>query len=743
MLARCRLSFLLLLTCTSRLFGQTPSFTETTPFVSGQGGYNTYRIPAIVRSTNGTLLAFCEGRKNSGSDSGDIDIVLRRSTNNGATWLPMSLVQEEGNNASITIGNPVPVVDETTGAIHLLFCRNNDRVFRTVSTDDGLTWSARTEITSSVKLPAWDWYATGPGHGIQLKRGAQAGRLIVPSDHITTNGLHGAHVVYSDNHGAAWQIGGINDEAGGVDPNETLCVEMVTNAPTGGSRIYFNTRDQGGAAAGTRGEAWTTNGGTTFSGPFTNRTAFICPVVQGSVQRWSGTDEGGTSNRILFACPNDANARVAISVWSSTNEAISWSSPKLVYPGPSAYSDLARTSSGEMGLLYERGNSSPYETITFARFNEAWVDSPTPPAEDPQPAFWNFEEKAPGQAANTNAGAILDVHPFAVTNHLTAQKAFNYITGSTNYGSGAALAFDGTGGLQISDIETGNHFDFGPSDSFTLETVFRIPSGSTQTGALIAKDYGPLLPSWWFRVENGRLRFLVCDGSVEILATATNTLVNDGQWHHAAAVRDTRVPTTKIMRIFLDGVLLTNIVDTSTGSFANSQPLNVGRFGASSTRNLMGDIDLVRITPAALPPAKFLGHYTQFDTDEDLIPDSYERVTYGSVEVIGADDSDGDGASDAAEFALGTDGLSAASKPQLSVTPGSNSVIATSTQRALPAWLEIQLESSTNLTDWQPAVGTAVVTSLNSGIYQRTQNLPYPSGAPTTLFLRLKLVRLP
>ena len=71
------------------------------------------------------------------------------------------------------------MVDETTGAIHLLFCRNNDRVFHTVSTDDGLTWSTRIEITAQVKLADWGWYATGPGHGIQLKRGSQAGRLVV------------------------------------------------------------------------------------------------------------------------------------------------------------------------------------------------------------------------------------------------------------------------------------------------------------------------------------------------------------------------------------------------------------------------------------------------------------------------------------------------------------------------------------------------------------------------------------
>lgn len=722
---------------------QTPAFSETIPFVSGQGGYHTYRIPAIVRSTNGTLLAFCEGRKNSGGDAGDIDIVLRCSTNNGLTWLAMSVVQEEGGSASITIGNPAPVVDETTGHIHLLFCRNNDRVFHTVSTNDGITWSARTEITANVKLSSWGWYATGPGHGVQLRRGAQAGRLVVAADHNTTNGVNGAHVVFSDNHGATWQLGGVSDASGGVNPNETLCVELVTGAPSGGSRIYFNSRDQGGSASGTRGEAWSTNGGSSFVGPFTNRTSFICPVVQGSLLRLRATDEGSLSNRILFACPNDAGARVMMSVWSSTNEALSWSVPKLVFAGPSAYSDLTRTSAGEVALLYEKGDASPYETITLARFNEVWLDSPATPTENPQPAFWNFEEKTPGQTANTNIGAILDVHPFALSNNLTAQKAFACILASTNYGSGAALAFDGAGGLQMTDAVTANHFDFGALDSFTIEAVFRIPSGSTQTGSLVAKDYGQLLPSWWFRVENGKLRFLVCDGSVENAATVSTALVNDGQWHHAVAVRDTRIPVTKLLRIYLDGLLLTNVVDATTDSLANAQPLNIGRFGASSTRNLTGDIDMVRITPKALGPAEFLGRWTQFDADGDLIPDTFERTTYGLVEVLGNDDEDGDGATDVMEFALGTDALVAASKPQLSVTPAAISVTVTSLQRSLPAWLELQLECAADLATWQLYPGTPAVTPLGNGIFQRSQTMLYPAGPPSALFFRMRLDHLP
>ena len=720
-----------------------PSFPETVPFVSGQGGYHTYRIPAIVRTTNGTLLAFCEGRKTSSSDAGDIDIVLRRSTNNGATWLPMTLVQEEGGTASITIGNPAPVVDKTTGSIHLLFCRNNSRVFHTVSTDDGVTWSARTEITASVKLGEWGWYATGPGHGIQLKRGNQAGRLVVPSDHNTTNSVKGAHVVFSDDHGATWQLGAVNSASGGVNPNETLCEELVVTAPGGGSRIYFNTRDQNGSAAGTRGQAWSGDGGSSFTGPFTNRVEFVCPVVQGSVVRLRATDEGSPTNRLLFSCPNSASSRVNMSVWSSATEGISWGGPKPIYSGPSAYSDLVRLGEGDIGLLYEKGASSPYETITFARFNDAWLDAPAPTVENPRPAFWNLEEKSPGQTASTNSGAILDVHPAADTNHLTAQQPFAYVLASTNYGGGAALAFDGTGGLQLSDAATADHFDFGATNSFTLEAVFRIPAGSTQTGALVAKDFGTLLPSWWFRVESGKLRFLVCDGVVENAVTAAAPLVNDGQWHHAAAVRDAQVADQKVLRLYLDGVLLTNVVDNTTQSLANAQPFNVGRFSAAATRNLTGDIDFVRITPEALAPAQFAGHYTQFDADEDSIPDSFERATYSSLGEIGTGDTDGDGVEDVVEFALAADALDRGSRPRIVVVPAATSVATRTWQRGLPPWLALQLESSANMMDWSPANSSLELTPLGGGVWERTETISYPAGAPALLFLRLRLLRLP
>ena len=147
-------------------------------FVAGEGGYHTYRIPALAVMPGGTVVALAEGRKTGSSDAGDIDLVMRRSTDHGRTWSDMRLVYEEGGSAPITIGNPTPVVDRQTGTLHLLFSRNNQRLFVMTSRDDGATFSEAKEITSAAKEFDFDWTRLGPGPtaGLQLP----SGRLLAP-----------------------------------------------------------------------------------------------------------------------------------------------------------------------------------------------------------------------------------------------------------------------------------------------------------------------------------------------------------------------------------------------------------------------------------------------------------------------------------------------------------------------------------------------------------------------------------
>ena len=363
---------------------------EQPVYASGQGGYHTYRIPALLRTKAGTLLAFCEGRKKSSSDTGDIDLLVRRSANGGATWGPQIVVWDDGGN---TCGNPAPVVDTATGTIHLLSTWNlgsdaegriihgtskdTRRVFVLTSGDDGLTWGAEKEITATAKQPEWAWYATGPGAGIQLTRGAQAGRMIVACDHsLAGKQSFGSHVLYSDDHGGIWRIGAVAASTAAVHPNENLAVELVPPAPGGGSRVYFNARDHQGKAH--RAQAFSEDGGTSYTPEaFTDAPAFTTPTVQGGLTRFRATDAGDPGNRILFSCPNGGR-RTRMSVWSSDDEALTWSAPKLVYEGPSAYSDMTRLSDGRMGLLFEKGVTSPYESIVLIRFDNTWLDAPGP-----------------------------------------------------------------------------------------------------------------------------------------------------------------------------------------------------------------------------------------------------------------------------------------------------------------------------------------------------------------------------
>ncbi len=180
-----------LILCARCIAAETVKSTDI--FVGGVGGYAIYRIPALAVTSKGTILAFAEARKNGPADKGDLDIVVRRSFDNGATWEEKRLVYEDGTH---TIGNPSPVVDRDTGEIILLFNKDNTNVLITRSEDDGATWSPPADITRDVKPAEWDWYAMGPGHAIQLRDG----RLLVPCDHTAEN-IQYTHVIYSADHG--------------------------------------------------------------------------------------------------------------------------------------------------------------------------------------------------------------------------------------------------------------------------------------------------------------------------------------------------------------------------------------------------------------------------------------------------------------------------------------------------------------------------------------------------------------
>lgn len=345
-------------------------------FAQGEEGYHTFRIPSLVVTASGSLLALSEGRRHGSGDTGNIDLVSRRSEDGGKTWSALQTIWDDGPN---TCGNPCPVIDTATGHILLLMTWNRGedhesaiiaqkskdtrRIFVSRSTDHGLTWSAPREITRDVKAPDWTWYATGPGAGIQIQRGPKAGRLVIPCDHIEAGSRrYYSHVITSDDHGETWRLGGStpNDQV-----NECEVVELEDG------RLRLNMRNYNPASS-TRQTALSADGGETWTDQ-KHDPALVEPICQASIRRHSWTQDG-RPGAILFSNPA-SRKRERMTVRASFDDGETWPASRLLEAGPSAYSCLAILPGGIVGLLYETGEKSPYEGITFARFSLDWLAS--------------------------------------------------------------------------------------------------------------------------------------------------------------------------------------------------------------------------------------------------------------------------------------------------------------------------------------------------------------------------------
>ncbi len=342
-------------------------------FSAGEGGYRIYRIPALLATAGGTVLAFCEGRVHGAGDSGDIDLLVRRSRDGGAAWDPQHIVWNDGAD---TCGNPCPVQDRETGVVWLLMTWNlgtdaesriiagtsagTRRVFVSSSRDEGATWEAPREITAAVKRPDWTWYATGPCTGIQLRRGKFAGRLLVPCDHIEAGTKkYYSHVIYSDDHGASWKLGG---RTPADQVNECQAVEL----PDG--RIMLNMRNYDRRMH-SRAVAVSGDGGATWS-EIVRDEALVEPICQASLI--AAADAGG-NEVLLFSNPAHASRRVRMTVRLSRDGGATWPAARLLHEGPAAYSSLAVLPGGDIGCLYECGEKGAYERIALARFSLAWL----------------------------------------------------------------------------------------------------------------------------------------------------------------------------------------------------------------------------------------------------------------------------------------------------------------------------------------------------------------------------------
>ncbi|WP_346237054.1 sialidase family protein [Niabella insulamsoli] len=317
-------------------------------FARKQHGYALFRIPTIVRSVKGTLLAFCEGRVCGGpcGDHGDINMLLRTSSDGGATWDDMKVIWDEGERSC---GNPVPIVDAETGVIHLLMCLDNKRIFVTKSEDDGVSWSKPKEITASVKDRHWKFYGTGPVHGIQVQTGAYKGRLIATAYAVIPEGdtrQNFSFTIFSDDHGVTWQKGEVTRQPG---------VGECTIAETADG-LLLNLRSLTHRA---RSLAISHDGGHTWS-DIRIRPDLVDPKCQASMLSFK-TSKGWT----LLQANAAAETRSNMALKASRDNGQTWRTLATVFKGKAAYSDMVRVDENRVGIIFENGDKSPYDRISF------------------------------------------------------------------------------------------------------------------------------------------------------------------------------------------------------------------------------------------------------------------------------------------------------------------------------------------------------------------------------------------
>lgn len=368
----------------STLHAAEPLLEKSEVFPPKLNGIARYRIPGIVVTSKGTVLAYCEARRNNSKDWGEIEVHLRRSTDGGQTWQPSRHIAHkaeriEGNPhqkddqgaREQTVNNPVAIVDRQTGSIEFLYCVNYVRCFSMRSTDDGVTWSQPVEITATFEpfRSKYDWkaIATGPGHGILRK----SGRLVVPiwlayggiGDHKPS----AAATIYSDDHGRTWKAGELclPNEGDLGNPNETMITELSDG------RVLFVSR----SVSQTSRKIVTTSadGATSWSKPVFHDQLWEPICMASIVSHPTGV--------LLFSNPHTLpldkegkpvpagrGKRENLCIKLSRDDGQTWPINKVLDGGKAAYSDLAVLPDGTVLCLYERADS-----IDCARFNLEWV----------------------------------------------------------------------------------------------------------------------------------------------------------------------------------------------------------------------------------------------------------------------------------------------------------------------------------------------------------------------------------
>jgi len=326
---------------------------------AGDDGVDTYRIPGIVQTDKGTLIAVYDIRYNNNRDlPGNIDVGMSRSTDSGKTWQPMKVIIDMGppdvNNG---VGDPAVLFDPVTKKIFVaaLWSKGNRSIAGSLpglspdttgqlvlvsSTDDGITWSAPRSITPEVKNPGWHLFFNGPGMGIAM----QDGKLVFAAQYWDEVKKPYSTIIYSEDHGSTWK-GKINGPKSNT--TESQVVETIPGT------LMLNMRDNRG---GFRSVATTKDMGANWTEHATSFSALPDPVCMGSIIKAKVKVNGVMKDVLFFSNPHTSSGRYNITVQASLDLGETWlpANQVLVDERPCyGYSCLTKIDDDTIGILYE------------------------------------------------------------------------------------------------------------------------------------------------------------------------------------------------------------------------------------------------------------------------------------------------------------------------------------------------------------------------------------------------------
>ncbi|WZL89312.1 sialidase family protein [Salinimicrobium sp. 3283s] len=317
-----------------------------------------YRIPALVTAPNGDLIAAIDERVPSCADlrgSGNINIVQRRSFDNGKTWTTKETVIDfpEGRSAS----DPSMIVDEQTGEVFLFYNymdldKEKDVYYLHVmkSSDNGKTWTSPKDITAQISKEEWhnDFKFITSGRGIQTSEG----RLL----HTLVRLKEGVYLFASDDHGDTWFL--IDSPVTPADESKVIQLSngdymINSRVNTGEGHRYVHISED-------KGKTWNIK----------TEEILVDPGNNASILRYTSVEDGDDKNRLLFSNSNDAKARKNLTVRISYDEGETWSEGKTIYTGGAAYSSMTILENGEIGVFFEKDD---YKENSFTSFSLEWL----------------------------------------------------------------------------------------------------------------------------------------------------------------------------------------------------------------------------------------------------------------------------------------------------------------------------------------------------------------------------------